>query len=260
MHTVVLLKMVPDVVEELQVDTSGTALDREMLRMVPNESDDHALEQALIIKERNGGTVTAVAIDAPEADNSLYNALARGADAAIKIEGADESLTTRQAASVFAQVLATAPALNEADLILTGVQAMDDLDGLLGPMIATSRKLPFLGIVMGLTVNLDTRIATAMREYPGGVRGEFEVDLPAVIGIQAAEHPPRYVPVAKLRNVMKTQKIETVAAPAPGSGESALRVLSMRKPQRTTHAEMLEGDPDEVAQKLCAVLAERGLV
>jgi len=53
-NTVVLLKMVPDVVEELDIAPDGKALDTEVLRMILSESSDHALEQALLLKEKHG--------------------------------------------------------------------------------------------------------------------------------------------------------------------------------------------------------------
>ena len=89
MNILVLLKMVPDVVEELEVAAGGTSLNGEYLRMIVSESDDHALEEALLLKERYGGKVTVLALDAPEVDDALFNALAKGADRVLKIVGAE---------------------------------------------------------------------------------------------------------------------------------------------------------------------------
>ena len=82
---------------------------------------------------------------------------------------------------------------------MTGCQASDDLDGLLGPLMAEALDLPYLGVVTAVRVDASGSTATVTKEYAGGVRGDFEVALPAVLGIQAAEAPPRYVPVAKVR-------------------------------------------------------------
>ena len=57
MNIVVLIKLVPDLVEELEIDDSGKALDTTFMRMIINEPDEHALEQAIILKEREGGDV-----------------------------------------------------------------------------------------------------------------------------------------------------------------------------------------------------------
>jgi electron transfer flavoprotein beta subunit len=55
MNLVVLMRMVPDVVEELEIAPDGKSLDQEALRLIVSESDDHALEEALLLKERYGG-------------------------------------------------------------------------------------------------------------------------------------------------------------------------------------------------------------
>jgi len=109
MDTLVVLKMVPDIVEELTLAADGRGLDRNQARMILNESDDHALEEALLLKERHGGKVTVLALDAPELDEALFAALAKGADRAVKVTGAAEGLGTRQAAAVLGQALISDP-------------------------------------------------------------------------------------------------------------------------------------------------------
>ena len=64
MKILVLMKMVPDIVEELEVASDGTSLDREYLRFIVNERDDYALEQALLLKDRLQADVTVVAPEA----------------------------------------------------------------------------------------------------------------------------------------------------------------------------------------------------
>ena len=86
---------------------------------------------------------------------------------------------------------------------------------------------------------------------------ELEVDLPAVLGIQAAREAPRYAPVSKVRQVMKTQKLEEVQAPAVEAGAGST-VRRLAKPETGGRAEILEGSPEEVADRLLALLAERG--
>ena len=95
MNIVVPIKLVPDLVEELEIDDSGTDIDRDFLTYKINEFDDHALEEALQLKEAHGGTVTVVALEREETDKALYTALAKGADRAIKITGVDEAASTR---------------------------------------------------------------------------------------------------------------------------------------------------------------------
>ena len=259
MKIIVLLKMVPDVVEELEVAADGKALDTEYLRLIANELDTQALEEALLLKEKHGGTITVVALDAPEVDDALFTALAKGADQAFKITDGQAVLSTRAGAYRLAQALATLPGLLPADLILTGAQANDDLDGLTAPLLSQLLHLPQLGIVT--QVSVDTAgVATVLREFPGGVRGEYEIKLPAVLGIQAAEKPPRYVPVAKVLAARKSLAIQSLPAPSVADKGGWLQVEQMAKPEVTEHAQMLQGSPEEIADQLCEILAARGLV
>ncbi len=251
MNITVLMRMVPDVVEDLEIDSGGTGLDPESVRMIPSESDEHALEQALLLKESLGGSVTVIMPDAAEADAALHTAAAKGADRVVKIE-AEGAVTTAGRARVLAA------AASGADLILTGVQAHDDLDALLAPLVARRLSLPHAAIVTKVTMAADRKSATVLKEYSGGVRGEFEVPLPAVLGIQAAEKPPRYVPVAKVRAAAKSVRIETVQAEADGG--RSVEVLRMYKPEAAGQAEIIGGEPDEAAEKICDVLAARGLL
>jgi electron transfer flavoprotein beta subunit len=259
MKILVILRMVPDVIEELEVAADGKALDSEYLRLIINESDNHALEEALLLKERHGGTVTAVALDAPEIDEVLFTAVAKGADRAVKITGADKGLTTRKVASILAQALPAVPDALPADVILTGCQAIDDLDGQVAPLLTQALQLPYLGLVTKVDANPGAAKASVVREFAGGVRGEFDVPLPSVLGIQAAEKPPRYVPVAKVRAVMKSAQIETVATPGAPQAP-VIDVVEMKKPETAGRAQMIEGSPEEAAKKICEILAERGLL
>lgn len=75
-----------------------------------------------------------VALDAPEVDDALFTALAKGADQALKITDGDSTQSTLSGAYRLAQALSTVPGLLPADLILTGAQAIDDLDGMTSPL------------------------------------------------------------------------------------------------------------------------------
>jgi electron transfer flavoprotein beta subunit len=257
MNLYVLLKMVPDTVEELNVAADNRSLDAEYLRFKLNDPDEHALEQALLLKEKHGGTVTAVALDAPEVDDTLFTALAKGADRAVKIPVDQAGLGTVATARAFAAFFGSLPAPLAADtLILPGSQAIDDLEGEVAAYLAELLHLPFLGVVCSVAPAGGK--VTVLKEFSGGLRGRFEVPLPAVLGIQSADKPPRYVPVAKVRAAMKSAKIET-AAVAPPEPATALDLQRMYKPETTGRAEMLDGPPEEVATRIAALLTERGV-
>lgn len=257
MNLYVLLKMVPDTVEELNVSADGKALDSEFLRFKLNDPDEHALEQALLLKEQQGGQVTVVALDAPEVDDVLFTALAKGADRAVKIPINQAEIGTVAAAKVLAGFLGASGQITPDTLLLPGSYAIDDLEGELAPLLAAALHLPYIGVVCG--VKATEGKATVTKEFAGGLRAEFEVALPAVLGIQSAEKPPRYVPVAKVRAAMKSARIEEVTLEPPDQ-PFRLEVERFYKPEAAGHAEMLEGTPEEVADKLVEVLAKTGVI
>jgi electron transfer flavoprotein beta subunit len=80
-----------------------------------------------------------------------------------------------------------------------------------------------------------------------------------VLGVQAAPQPPRYVPVSKLRQAMAAGALETVLG-TPGAAMSGVTVTALAKPESGRGAEMLAGSAAEVADRIAALLGERGLV
>jgi electron transfer flavoprotein beta subunit len=244
----VLVKQVPDLVEELEVASDGKSLDPAALKWKLNEFDDHALEEALLLKEGAGAEVTAIAASGEEADKILYTALAKGATRAWKIAGVDEAGGNLALAKAVAAVLRQKPH----DLILTGVQAADDRDGQLGPMVAALLGLPSVEVVTGIT--LAAGRATLHKEYAGGVMAELEVDLPAVLGVQAARQPPRYAPVSKVKQVQQSARIDTMAAGAEAAA-AGFSVVEMTPPERGKGAEMLDS-----VDELVKVLESKGVI
>ena len=253
MHIAVVLKQVPDLVEELEIDSGGKDIDRSFVKMKLNEFDDHALEQAILLKESSGARVTALAVATDGIDQVLYAAKARGADGALKIFAGEDRLDARRAASAIAEALGKL----QPDLVLTGVQAADDLYGQIAPYLAAALGWPHVSVVSG--VELAGATVHVSQEYAGGRMASLELDLPAVIGVQAAPQPPRYVPVSKLRQAMASGPLETVSATAD-DGLPGASVTGLAKPERGGGAEMLTGSAAEVAGKIAALLGERGVV
>lgn len=246
MKILVVLKQVPDLIEELELDDSGTRLDFEMLKVKLNEFDDHALEEALLLKEEHGGEVVAVTADGGEAERLLFTALAKGAERAVKVTGVDPHAENH----VLAPALAGAIRGEAADLILTGVQAPGDRDGQLGPLLAACLDCPVVSVVTGVRPGEGQVVVN--KEYAGGVMAEFEVSLPAVLGIQAARQSPRYAPVSKVRQVQQSAKLESAA----GAGEPlpSAAVKSMAPPPKGQGARMLAN-----AAELLEILKQQGV-
>ncbi len=255
MRIVVPVKAVPDLVEEIELTADETGIDREYLKFVLSEWDAQALEEALLLKDSSGADVAVVGLASdPDIDQALYTALAKGADSAVKItDGDDAALLAGGRAAILAGYLAAEPA----DLVITGVQAADDIDGQLPPMLAAHLGQPHVSVVIGITAADGT--ITVRQEFAGGRVHEVKVTLPAVIGVQAARQAPRYAPISRIRQAMQAGGLREVAAsPAPASPAPAVR--RMFRPEQATHAEMLTGNADEVAAAIADLLRGRGLV
>lgn len=252
MNIIVPVKLVPDLVEELSIDAGGTALDTAWIRMIINEFDDHAIEQAILLKEKTGAHVTVLSTNIEGVDDLLYTAAARGADRIIKLNGDFESGISNHALALgMVDILRDL----KPDLILTGVQAHNDLDGSIGPQLAEYLGMPFIGYVSGATVSGDT--VMVRKEYPGGLIGEMQASLPAVLGIQAAEQPPRYVAISKVRQMMKTMTIEEIDL-AKVETTGAPIVKRMFQPEEVNRATMLSENADEAASQLVTIFKELG--
>jgi electron transfer flavoprotein beta subunit len=241
-------------VEELEIDESGTALDMAWLRLIINEFDDHAIEQAILLKERGEAQLTVITPEAEGADDVLFTAAAKNADKLIKLVGDFEEGVNNHALA-----RATVPILVDLqpDLILTGVQAHNDLDGSVGPLLAEYLGMPYVGYVSGVMVSNGNAIIR--KEYPGGLIAEMKVQLPAVLGIQAAEQPPRYVAVSKVRQAMKIAEIEEQEA-GDLNPSGGLDISRMFQPEFSERATMIEGDEDEIADKLIDIFKEIGVL
>jgi electron transfer flavoprotein beta subunit len=254
MHIVVPLKQSPDLVEELEVNAEGNDIDRQGLKLQVSEWDEQALEEALCLKEASGANVTAITADWGGADLVLFTALAKGADRALKLVG--DFSTTMLDNHRLARALASTVEQLGANLVLTGVQSVEDLDGQIPVLLAAMLGWPHVSVVTGVELTADA--AQVKQEHSGGLVAELEVKLPAVLGVQAARRAPRYAPVSKVRQMQKGAKLEQLSVAAQDAG-SGLKVRRVFKPQVAARAEILEGTAEEIAAKLLAVLRERGL-
>jgi electron transfer flavoprotein beta subunit len=252
MNITVALRLMPNLGDELEIDDDGTDIDREIVDMVINEFDDQALEEAVLIKEASGATVTAIALAGDGADQALRVAYARGADRVVLVDAGEiDPYDTRTATRALAQAVRELGP----DLVLTGVQTPFDVFGQAAPYLAADLGWPQASVVVGTTV-ADGAVRV-VQEYAGGRQAVLGLTLPAVVGVQSASSPPRYVSMARLRQAMSEASAETlsVSVPAP-AGRS--RIVGLARPEATAGATMIEGDAAEVAEKIAALLRDQG--
>ncbi len=264
MDVIVCVKHVPDTAEaEVRIRPDGKDIEKEDLPFVINEWDEYAVEEAILIKERLGGTVVAITVGPPEAEATLRRCLAKGADMAIRVwddalEGSDGYVVARVLANTI-----RAKGLSY-DLILTGAQAADDGYAVVGPMLAEMLGIPHASLVKEERIE-DGRIVVR-RELEGGLEEVVELKLPALLTIQTGINEPRYVSIRGIRMARK-KPLEVLglsdigmSPDEVGPAGSWLEVEEMFVPPAERVAEILPGSPAEEASKLIEVLKARGLV
>jgi electron transfer flavoprotein beta subunit len=252
MNIAVAVRLMPKAGEELELDPSGTDIDREYVDMTITDFDDQALEEAVLIKEATGATVTAVGLKADGIEEALRVAYARGADRVVIADAGDlDPYDSRGAALAFAAAFRQlAP-----DLVLVGVQTPYDVFGQTAPVLAVALGWPQASVVVGVAV--DDGRARVTQEYAGGRLAVLGLSLPAVVGVQSASSPPRYVSMTRLRQAMSEASAETVAAGVEPSARGS-ELVSLARPEPKVGATMLEGDGEEIAAQIVAVLREQG--
>ena len=258
-HVVAVLRSVPDIAEELEVNESGTDIDREWIGLKLNEFDDHALEDAILLKESAGGSVTALAMDAEGVDRMLQSAIARGADRIVKIT--TSALQPFPPAIVIAAFVAEAVKRLGADLVLTGVQTPEDLAGQLAPSLGALLGWPHLSAIAGIQARDGGLVVR--QEHNGGYATSVMVSMPAVLGIQTASKPPRYVSGSKLRQATGVKPdvlalSASVSSPVANSPVACIEALT--KPETAGGAVMWDGEAEDVADRFVGLLRDRGLL
>ena len=260
MEILVCVKRVPDIMEnEIEVNSSGTDIDRSDLVYSVNEWDNYAVEEAIQIRDKLGGTVTIVTIGGEDDEEVVRREMAMGADKGILIS--DEALAGSDGRGL-ATALAALVKKEGYDLVLTGVQA-DDGAGQVGGMLAAMLGWPFASIVNKLEI-VNDKTTKVGREVAGGNQEMYEMDLPCVISIQTGINEPRYV---GMRGIRKAAALEIpvyglsdlgIAPETVGEAGARTKTLDYFVPEMGDGAEMLEGDMDEVVDKLIEILKTKG--
>jgi electron transfer flavoprotein beta subunit len=256
----VCVKRVPDTSEnEIQLNGAGKDIERDDLVYSINEWDNYAVEEAIQIVDRVGGDVTVVTIGGEDDEEVLRREMAMGAKKAALIS--DEAFHGCDGFGM-ATILKNFVQKNNFDLILTGVQAEDGA-AQVGGMLAALLDYPYASLVNSVEVLPDRKLKIT-REIEGGNKEVSEIDLPCVLSIQTGINEPRYVGMRGIRQVASVE-IPTFAAADLGIaantvGEAAAKVkrLDYFVPVLGKGAEMLEGRPEDMVDKVIELVKAKG--
>ena len=251
MKICVLIKHVPDKNASLKINETGSGIDMTNLTLITNESDNYALEEALLIKEKHGGEVVACTLGNESSVQAIKDALSKGADRGIFLN--DEKFNNLDVLSL-SKVFAEALKEESFDLIFSGLQSDDAGNCQLGLLIAEHLNTSHASLVMETEVLGDSTIK-AKRELESGWFQWTEFDFPASLTIQSGINSPRY---ASLRGIMMMKKkpIETKNAEDLKLDLTSLcSIDKMYIPEKTKETTFIDGTTDEVVKKLVDVFA-----
>ena len=245
MIQVVCVKQVPDTETRVKLAADGRNLDPAGVTWVLNPYDEYAAEQALRVREQQGGgEVVAISVGGAGVQTTLRNVLALGADRAVHLKSelaAPDPLAVARALA--AEIRGLGPSL-----VWFGKQAVDDDQAQVGPVVAELLDLPC--VTVAATFALEGEKVTVEREIEGG-REVVELALPAVITADKGLNEPRY---ASLKGIMAAKKKPIEEKPAE-LGEPNLEVVALELPPARA-AGRIVGQGAEAVVELVRALRE----
>jgi electron transfer flavoprotein beta subunit len=198
LNIVVCVKQVPETTAKKEFGPDYR-INRAQLEGVINPFDEYAIEEALRLKEAQGGEVTVLTMGPPSAEDTMRKALAMGADRGVLVtdsalEGSDSWAT--------AYVLARALSRLSFDLVLTGMESTDARTGLVPASLAEQLKLPSL--TYASQVQASDGQVKVNRQTTGGYQ-EVQAPLPALVSVVKGVNEPRY---PSLKGIMAARRKE----------------------------------------------------
>jgi electron transfer flavoprotein beta subunit len=244
MKIAVCIKQVPTRDWQPRLNDTRTWIREQDANFEMNEPDAYALEEALRLREKQGGEVVVCSAGPPRVAQVLREALARGADRALHVE--DEGLGNADA-FVIAGALAAAMKDEQFDLVLTGLQSDDQGFAQTGVILAERLNRSHATIIMDVQVNGSQ--LRVKRELEGGWFQWVVMPLPAVLTIQSGINQLRY---ATLKGIMAAKKKEIRKAALPGGTTAAAksRILALYPPEKAKKKHLISGSPAEAVKEL----------
>lgn len=246
MKIIVSVKQVPARDSALRVNGTGKWLDESDLSYEMNEPDAYALEEALQLREKLGGEVVVIGAGPQRILQTVREALAKGADRAIHID--IEEQETRDALAT-ARLLAKGIEAESPELILTGLQSDDLGYGQTGVILAELLGYSHATIVMEVEPQSGGTVRVK-RELEDGWFQNIVLPLPAVLTIQSGIKKLRYATLMGIKKA-KSKEVKTITSADLGADVVAAVVMErVYLPQRAKQAQILTGNPKEVAHEL----------
>jgi electron transfer flavoprotein beta subunit len=251
MKIIVCIKQVPDA-KDVRLDPVTNTLAREGVQSIMNPYDQHALEEAVRLKEINGGEVVVVTMGPPQAEEMLRQSISCGADRAVLVSdrafaGADTWATSYTLEHALKKI-------GNFDLILCGKQAIDGDTAQVGPGLATRLNIPYMTCVQKIREGSETGLIVERMMDDG--YDVVSVDYPALLTVVKDINEPR---VPSLKGKMKAKKAEIIKLSAEDIGAdpaciglpgSPTKVVNVFPPDARSDRSVLTGTLDEQLDQL----------
>jgi len=207
------IKRVPDPQTTINVKADGSGIVTDNVKFVINPFCEIAIEEALRIKENQGGAeVVLVSIGQKVSQEQLRTGLAMGADRAILV-GTDDAVEPALAAAVLKKLIEQ----EQPDLVMLGKQAIDGDSNQTGQLLAAALDWPQATFASKVVFSDDKKEITVTREVDGGLE-TVAFALPGIVTTDLRLNEPRY---ASLPGIMKARKKELKEIPLAELGIDA---------------------------------------
>jgi electron transfer flavoprotein beta subunit len=255
MKIAVCVKQVPDTETRVRIAPAANAIsEADVANWIVSPYDEFAVEEALRIKEKQGGEVVLVTAGPERAQAALRTGLAMGADSALHVK--DAALDASDTLGTARALAAAIRTLGSVDLVLCGQQGIGGDHSQVPGMLAELLDLP--QVTVAVKIEIGDGQATVEREIEGA-RETWTTPLPAVLSAQKGLNEPRY---ASLKGIMAAKKkpVQVLDLAALGLDAAAvapkLRVTRLELPPPRPPVRLIEGDPAAQAQELVRLLHE----
>jgi electron transfer flavoprotein beta subunit len=247
----VCVKRVPTVGGVITLTGDGLSVDTRMSGFTISPHEECAVEEAVRLCERFGGSVTVVSLGPASAEEQLRACLALGASSALLLETSGEEFGP----------VATAAALHSVaaggfDLILLGNEASDTGDYQVGIRLAHLLGWPVATGIKALTVAASASSAEARREYRG-VAETYTLPLPSVVTVKEGINLPRY---PSLPGRLRAKRAVITRVPVSFVPDDGLRMTRLRVPAVPGREAVVLGHGADAVPALVSVLADLGVL
>ncbi len=264
LHIVACIKQVPDT-KIIKMNPKTNTMDRRTAPAILNPYDAHAVEEAVRLREKYGGTVSVVTMGPPPAVKAIKKCIEIGADEGYLITdrrfaGADTLATSYALTKAIEKISQS----NPVDLVICGKMTIDGDTGQVGPGIARRLDIPPLTSVNKVVeINQDEGFAVVHRKLEDGYE-VVQSSLPCLLSVEKTINEVPYSPFPNMLKAAKYQPyvwsvddLEDVDIKQLGLKGSPTIVSKVWAPPKPEGGTLLEGQPKEQVDQLLAILFEK---